>query len=492
VVLADLMLGCSGAAGSIAAPTAAEREVKAAASLSIAPAPTVTSPAATPTVADPAPPKPQLKQEPEPTTQPATISEQKDEIDELIKHLGGKAINREKSEQPDAVPSTAVSQQRDEIDELIKNLGGKSLNRRNADRPEPDADSGDNAVKKMVERLGGKYDAAKDESGNFALSISLADTAVSDTDLALLKHATNLVALDLSGTLITDAGIAHLKGLTGLLRLNLFATNVTGAGLVHLQGLKQLQELNLSFGFGTGGNVDSIVRAFGPKLDANSLRYIEGLKGLVELNLDDCTIGDEGLLHLARLTGLEKLHLSDTDISNNGLNQLKALKSLKELDISGNEEINNAGLVHLKPFSKLETLNVEGTKITAAALARFKQSMNVNSASAGAPVKSERKTPPGSGNAAPAANGSLPQYFDQLDLTEEQKDKVRKTAKQYDDQVATMKQKMAQAKGVPGGPSIVIAAANAIKKLNGDRQRALEEILTDEQRAKLRQLRSGN
>ena len=50
--------------------------------------------------------------------------------------------------------------------------------------------------------------------------------------------------------------------------------------------------------------------------------------------------------------------------------------------------------------------------------------------------------------------------------------------------------KMSDAGKVPGGTSIVIAAANAIKKLNSQRRQALEEILTSQQRAKLQQLRS--
>jgi hypothetical protein len=42
-----------------------------------------------------------------------------------------------------------------------------------------------------------------------------------------------------------------------------------------------------------------------------------------------------------------------------------------------------------------------------------------------------------------------------------------------------------------GTTSVIIACARAIKKLNSERQEALENLLTDEQRDKLRQLRAG-
>jgi tetratricopeptide (TPR) repeat protein len=92
-----------------------------------------------------------------------------------------------------------------------------------------------------------------------------------------------------------------------------------------------------------------------------------------------------------------------------------------------------------------------------------------------------------------AKNGStsLPDYFDQLNLTKEQTDEVTQIMKNYDAKTAELKQKLADASRIPGGTSIVIAAANAIKKLKVQRQQALEEILTDEQRTKLHELRSG-
>jgi Leucine-rich repeat (LRR) protein len=377
----------------------------------------------------------------------------------------------------------------DEIDDLINALGGKPKDPQKSGKPvdetpEPVGEEG--AIKKMVTRLKGKYEATKDESNHTVISISLQSTAVTDKDLAILKNATNLISLDLSGTLITDDGIAHLKSLTGLQQLHLDGTNTTGASFIHLRGMTQLRVLNISFGFGTGGAEDNLVRAFGPKVDADSLKHIERLTSLVDLNLEGCSIGDEGLSHVAKLTKLVVLNLASTDITDNGLKQLKGLAALKELDLSTNEEITNAGLAHLKGLTKLEILNTEDTKITEAARARYKKPSSPDSKLQGISSKPDE---PGALNSP--GRTPLPKYFDKLELSEEQEQKVIKTMKQYDEKIATVRQKVADASKLPvGGTSIVIAGAKTIKRLTSERQQALEDILTEKQRDKLQKLTS--
>jgi tetratricopeptide (TPR) repeat protein len=95
------------------------------------------------------------------------------------------------------------------------------------------------------------------------------------------------------------------------------------------------------------------------------------------------------------------------------------------------------------------------------------------------------------GEAAKAESTPLPDHFDRLDLTTEQKNEVAKIIRNYDVKIAELKQKLSDASRLPGGTSIVIAAANAIKKLKSQRQQALEEVLTEEQRSKLQQFRSN-
>jgi hypothetical protein len=92
-----------------------------------------------------------------------------------------------------------------------------------------------------------------------------------------------------------------------------------------------------------------------------------------------------------------------------------------------------------------------------------------------------------------AAKASLPKHFEQLDLSDGQKEAVLKVAARFDARIAELKRKIDDARHLPvGGTAIVVAAANAIKKLNRQRQQELENVLNDEQRAKLRRLRTDN
>jgi Spy/CpxP family protein refolding chaperone len=155
------------------------------------------------------------------------------------------------------------------------------------------------------------------------------------------------------------------------------------------------------------------------------------------------------------------------------------LTALRELDLSDNENISDAGLAHLARLTQLHDLDVEDTKVTAAGLAHFKRAQQ---GGAGADPK---PTPA-------AAKVRLPKYFDQLDLTEEQKDKISRTAQRYDDKIAELRQKLDAARRVRVGTTgLIISLTNAIKKLTNERQQALEDLLTGEQRDKLRQLQAG-
>jgi hypothetical protein len=108
------------------------------------------------------------------------------------------------------------------------------------------------------------------------------------------------------------------------------------------------------------------------------------------------------------------------------------------------------------------------------------------------PDAAKENPPPQPGKPTRAAQVPLPKYFDKLGLTDEQVEKVERVTRSYDERIAVLKQKMEKARAVRVGTTgVIIALANAIKKLNNERQQALEEILTDEQRARLRELREG-
>jgi hypothetical protein len=103
------------------------------------------------------------------------------------------------------------------------------------------------------------------------------------------------------------------------------------------------------------------------------------------------------------------------------------------------------------------------------------------------PAKRPEQKPP------KPAKVRLPKYFDQLGLTDEQKVKMARVAKPYDDKIAEVQQKLDDARRVRiGTAGLIIGYTNAIKKLNNRRLKALEELLTDDQCNKLKKLRSEN
>ena len=75
--------------------------------------------------------------------------------------------------------------------------------------------------------------------------LSLGETAIGDSDLAIIGRSRDLSYLDLSHTRISDSGMAHLAGLSQLGFLNLSDTRITDAGLTSLTGLKKCQYLGL-------------------------------------------------------------------------------------------------------------------------------------------------------------------------------------------------------------------------------------------------------
>jgi Spy/CpxP family protein refolding chaperone len=102
-------------------------------------------------------------------------------------------------------------------------------------------------------------------------------------------------------------------------------------------------------------------------------------------------------------------------------------------------------------------------------------------------------SPPKPPKPGATAKVQLPRYFDQLDLTDGQKDKMSRVGQAYDAKIADLKEKLDAARKVRlGTAGVTLGLANAIKRLSNQRQQAVENLLTDEQRDKLRQLRAGN
>lgn len=96
--------------------------------------------------------------------------------------------------------------------------------------------AGEQALAEWVRLMGGKAQL----SGGKLLAASLANTAVTDAQLAILARAQHIERLSLETTQIGDLGMRALASMNRLRELNLNQTTVTDAGVRVLRGLRKL------------------------------------------------------------------------------------------------------------------------------------------------------------------------------------------------------------------------------------------------------------
>ena len=99
------------------------------------------------------------------------------------------------------------------------------------------------------------------------------------------------------------------------------------------------------------------------KINNNALMNLEGLGGIVGIDLSETAISDDGLAILASLPDLEYLQLADTTITDRGLVFLAECTKLKRLDIRRTRISANA-LEVLKEFPNLEMVYAKGTVLS--------------------------------------------------------------------------------------------------------------------------------
>ncbi len=133
------------------------------------------------------------------------------------------------------------------------------------------------------------------------------------------KMFDRVIGVDLANTLVTDAELAHLSQFRELRRLSLDETAITDAGLAYLSGLRELRFLNL--------NRTAMTDA--------GLVHLEKLSNLIELHLANTAVADGGLAQVGDLTNLEILNLNGTAVTGSGFAQLSKLNKLRKLYLFG-------------------------------------------------------------------------------------------------------------------------------------------------------------
>ena len=144
--------------------------------------------------------------------------------------------------------------------------------------PAPEAQSDDEASTTArrataladLKALGARVSA--DDAGSI-FAVDLAQTAVTDADLAAVAQLPRLRELNLRETLVSDPGLEAVAGLGNLEFLGLTGTLVTDAGLQHLAGLQQLRFLTLGHTIVTDAGLESLAGC--SRLEALNLKGTE-------------------------------------------------------------------------------------------------------------------------------------------------------------------------------------------------------------------------
>jgi Leucine-rich repeat (LRR) protein len=214
-------------------------------------------------------------------------------------------------------------------------------------------------------------------------AILLSRCPVTDTALAELAAFPRLTNLYLSDCPeISDGVLAHLGQVRGLSILDLRKTRITGSGLKFLGRLAALNQLNLA---GTPLEDDMLqgiaswsaarlnLNLSGSGITNRGLPHVQGIIGLVNLDLSGTAITDEAANVLAGMTGLQSLRLDDTAVTDRTLAALAKLPKLWSLSLR-NTKITDDGMQLLVANPMLCGVNVLGTAVSRSFVAGLERS----------------------------------------------------------------------------------------------------------------------
>ena len=147
--------------------------------------------------------------------------------------------------------------------------------------------------------------AVLDDAGNVR-NLIFQDSSLTDQDLAIVAHLTQIVQLNITRTQATDRTLRNIQRLTTLEVLDLERTGVTD------DGMKYLAEL---------------------PLESLYVKYT--------------AVGDAGVEQIAKLPKLKRLSLEGTQVTDAGMAALKGCLTLQRLDVR-NTAVTSAGADDLK------------------------------------------------------------------------------------------------------------------------------------------------
>jgi hypothetical protein len=172
----------------------------------------------------------------------------------------------------------------------------------------------------------------------FVESASFVDVAFQDSDLAHLKHLTNLRAL----------------GFLGRTRLG----RTTSSRFEFLRHLRKLEMLGLS----------------GERFGDDDVKYLSNALNLKFLTLYNSDIGDAGVAQLQHLNNLEMIGLSGTSVTDRGIGYLSSLPKLRYL--SANDlNITDSAFDSFIKMTALCDLELSNTRVSPEGIDRLRKAM---------------------------------------------------------------------------------------------------------------------
>ncbi|MCA9058641.1 MAG: hypothetical protein KDA85_09080, partial [Planctomycetaceae bacterium] len=188
--------------------------------------------------------------------------------------------------------------------------------------------------------------------------IDLRGIEITDELLQQVAGLRNLKTLSLADTQVTDAQVALLKDLSDtVISIDLRNCPITNEAMLTIGSFAQLQALWLS-----GKSNASLV-------DDDGLAHLTALPELKIITLDDLWITNTGLEALKNSSKLEELYLANTSVDDDGMALISQFAQLKRIRLA-RTSVSDAGLAHLEKCTALVDLDLsEVSTISDAGLA---------------------------------------------------------------------------------------------------------------------------
>jgi len=182
--------------------------------------------------------------------------------------------------------------------------------------------------------------------GNDAvIEVDFRNTDLGDEDLVLLSSFPQLRSVLLAGTNIGNAGLSTLGNITTLENLDLRECPISDDGVLHLRSLGKMKALKLS---GKTGKC---------AVSESSMATIGELSNLKVLAIDYLPVGDSGIRKLVKNDKLEELYAARTGIGNSGVESIAELDQLRKLRLAQNE-MESIAIQSLSRLDKLEEVDL--------------------------------------------------------------------------------------------------------------------------------------